>query len=443
MNKMKKISSLVTIPLIVTALGACGNNNGDNGDSGAASDGGSGKKVKLTMVESLSSPQRTDFLKQEISAFEAQNPGITVELITPPLESADNKINQMLSTKQDMDVLEVRDITVKQYVNNNYLENLDSYAAQWPDFATLTKNALTMAKDIDNKAYYIPYGIYQRELFYRKDLFDAQGLTPPKTWDELYETGKKLTDPSQNKYGYAFRGGSGADQYMSMIVQDYNGSNVNPNDSVFNNDGKNIFSTPGAVDALKMYQKIYKEISPPDSANWAFSEQVQGFTSGTVAMLIQDPDTIGTVQSSLQDGQWATAPLPTGPDGVSHFPLGSAGWGMTSYSKHKDEAWKLISFLSSPEENIKFAKTTGIIPIHTTASDDEFFKSGPYAPYIEMGKEPNKYVGVKPFTNYKGYATFRQDAVDKGQAFLLGQTSAEDLAKVFSDCWDNEKKNAG
>lgn len=444
---MKKFAGLVSISVIVAILGACGSNggsnNGGNGGEQASSSSGSASKVKLTMVESLSSPKRTEFLKQEISAFEAQNPGITVELITPPLESADNKINQMLSTKQDMDVLEVRDITVKQYVNNGYLEDLDSYTAQWPDFSTLTKNALTMAKDIDNKAYYIPYGIYQRQLFYRKDIFDEKGLTPPKTWEELYETGKKLTDPAQNKYGYAFRGGSGADQYITQIVQDYNGSNVNPNDSVFNKDGSNIFSTPGAVEALELYRKIYKEISPPDSASWAFAEQVQGFTSGTAAMLIQDPDTIDTVKSSLEEGQWATAPLPTGPDGVSHFVLGSAGWGMTSYSKHKDEAWKLISFLSSPEENLKFAKTSGVIPIHTTASNDEYFKTGAYAPYIEMGQQPDKYVGVKPFTNYKGYATYRQDGTDKGQAFLLGRTSAADLAKQFSDFWDNEKKNAG
>jgi multiple sugar transport system substrate-binding protein len=437
MSKLTKVASLVSIPVMASMLAACGGNGGSEG--GASGESSGQPKVKLTMIESLSSPKRTEFLKQAIGEFEAQNPGITVELITPPLESADSKINQMFSAKQTLDVVEVRDVTVKQFVNNGYLEKLDSYAANWPDFSTLTASALTMAKDIDNTVYYIPYGIYQRQLFYRKDLFDAKGLSVPKTWEELYEVGKKLTDPAQNKYGYSFRGGSGAEQYITQIVQDYNGANVNPSDSVFNKDGSNIFSTPGAVEALELYKKIYKEISPPDSANWAFSEQVQGFTSGTTAMLIQDPDTIETVASSLEEGQWATAPLPTGPEGVSHFVLGSAGWGMTSYSEHKEEAWKLISFLSSPEQNLKFAKTSGVIPIHTTASEDEFFKTGAYAPYIQMAQEPDKYVGVKPFTNYKGYALYKQNGIEKGQAFIFGKISAQDLAKEFSDFWNKEK----
>jgi len=437
MTKFRKAASLVTIPVLVSMLAACGNSGNDK-EAGASASGGQ-EKVKLTMIESLSSPKRTEFLKQTIKAFETANPGITVELITPPLESADNKINAMFSAKQDLDVVEVRDITVSQFVNNKYLESLEPYVSKWADYGTLTASALTMAKDVDDTAYYVPYGIYQRELFYRKDLFAAKGIEVPKTWEELYEAGKKLTDPAAGKYGYSFRGGAGAEQYVTQIVQDYNGSNVNPKDSVFNKDGSSIFSTPGAVQALELYKKIYKEVSPPDSASWAFSEQVQGFTSGTTAMLIQDPDTIETVASSLDASQWGTAPLPTGPDGVSHFVLGSAGWGMTSYSKHKDEAWKLIEFLSSPEQNLAFAKTSGVIPIHTTAGSDEFFKTGAYAPYIEMGKQPEKYVGVKPFTNYQGYAQYKQAGTEKGQAFLLGRTSAADLAKEFDEFWKKQK----
>ncbi|CAH0120694.1 Cyclodextrin-binding protein [Paenibacillus sp. CECT 9249] len=437
MMRMKKVVSLVLITALLLVLAACGSK--ENSNSG--SDNTKGEQVKLTMVESLSSPKRTEFLKQSIAEFEKQNPNIKVELISPPLESADNKINQMLAAKQDVDVLEVRDITVAQFVNNSYLESLEPYVSNWADYSTLSVSALTMAKDINNTAYYIPYGIYQRELFYRTDLFAEKNLKVPTTWEELYEVGKALTDPSQNKYGYSFRGGAGAEQYMTQIVQDYNGSNVNPGDSVFNNDGSTIFSTPGAIEALELYKKIYKEISPPDSANWAFSEQVQGFTSGTTAMLIQDPDTIESIATALNEDQWASAPLPTGPDGVSHFVLGSAGWGMTSHSKHKDEAWKLIEFLSSPEQNLAFSKTAGIIPIHTTASDDEFFKVGAYAPYIEMANKPEQFVGVKPFTNYKGYQLYKQAGTEKGQAFLFDRVSAEDLAKEFDEFWINEKAN--
>jgi multiple sugar transport system substrate-binding protein len=439
----KSLSSLLIMVSFAATLAAC-----SSGEKPAVKEEGigakaSGKPVQLTMVESLTSPKRTELLKKMIGDFEQKNPGIKVELISPPLESADNKISTMLAAKQDLDVLEVRDITVQQFVNNKYLESLNTYTSSWKDYETVNQNSKKMATDINKTAYYIPYGLYQRQLFYRKDLFDAKGLKPPTTWEELYTTGKQLTDQAQNKYGYTFRGGPGADQYISQIIQDYNGDKVNPDDAMFNQDGKTIFSTPGALDAINLYQKIYKETSPPDSASWGFSEQVQAFASGTTAMLIQDPDSIDAIKSKLQDGVWATAPLPKGPTGISHFNVGAAGWGMTAYSNHKAEAWKLIEFLSSPEQNLTFAKNVGTIPIHTTATNDEFFKTGPYAPYIQMNLSPDKFIAVKPSTSYKNYQKFYKMGTEQGQALILGRTSSEQLLKNFNEFWTQEKAAKG
>jgi multiple sugar transport system substrate-binding protein len=439
----KNLSCLLITACFASTLTACSSGGSPTASDGGSSSKESGKPVQLTMIESLASPKRTELLKQMIGDFEKQNPGIKVELVSPPLESADNKISTMLVAQQDLDILEVRDITVQQFVNNKYLESLDTYTSNWKDYTTVNQNSKKMATDINKTAYYIPYGLYQRQLFYRKDLFDAKGLKPPTTWEELYSTGKQLTDPAQNKYGYTFRGGPGADQYISQIVQDYNGNTVNPDDAMFTQDGKSIFSTPGALDAIKLYQKIYKETSPPDSASWGFSEQVQAFASGTTAMLIQDPDSIDAIKSKLQDGAWATAPLPMGPLGVAHFNVGAAGWGIPSYSKHKAESWKLIEFLSSPEQNLKFAKSVGTIPIHTTATNDEFFKTGPYAPYIQMNLSPDKFIAVKPSANYKNYQKFYKMGTEQGQALILGRTAPEQLLKNFDEFWTQEKANKG
>ncbi len=444
MKKRGKLFPIVMIfAMFMSLLAGCGDSTGGQSNGNEPSDEASNAKkdevVTLKMIESLTSPKRTEVIKGLLAKFEEQNPNIKVELISPPLQTADNKIATMLQAKEELDVLEVRDLTVSQFVTNGFIEDLSKYTEQWSDYEGLNQNAKAMATDVQGKPYYIPSGLYQRQLFYRKDWFDEKGLKPPKTWEELYEVGKQLTDPSKNRYGYSFRGGAGSDGYITAILQAYNGSNVNPKDAMFNTDGSTIFSTPAAKDALNLYVKIYNDISPKDSLNWSYPEMVEGFVSGVTAMLIQDPEVVDVCKEKMKEGTWATAPLPTGPNGQALFGVGAGGWGMTSYSKHKEEAWKLISFLSSPEQNLEFTKKVGLIPIHKSAADDEFFKTGYYAPYIEMNNDPEHFIAVKPATNYKQFAKWPKVALADGQALILGRLSVEDALKKWDELWKSIK----
>lgn len=440
----KWLALSLTAVLSAGMLSACGGNEAnDAANSASGNTGGKEETVKLKMIESLSSPARTEVIQKMIDSFEEANPNIQVELISPPLESADNKISTMLNAQEDLDVLEVRDVTVKQFVTNGWIADLSAQTAAWSGYKELNQNTLAMANYIDNTPYYIPYGLYEKMLFYRKDWFDEKGLTPPKTWEDLYNAAVALTDPASNRFGYSFRGGSGADGYIVDLIRDYNGNNVNPKDAMFLNDGATIFSTPEAKEALALQVDLYKNGSPKDSVNWAFSEQVQGFISGVTGMLIQDPDTIDPVNKGLPEGQWATAVMPLGPTGTSHYKVGAAGWGVTSYSKHPEEAWKLIEFMSSPEQNAVFTKVAGVIPIHASEAVDPSFKEGAYKPYVDMGSDPEHFIAYDPETAYKGFGEWRNIVQQDQQAVLLGQMSVDDALAKWDAYWMNEKAQAG
>ena len=60
-------------------------------------------KVTLTFAETMTSPERTLVLENAIKAFEAAHPGITVELVSPPYESAETKVASMLAAGQEVD----------------------------------------------------------------------------------------------------------------------------------------------------------------------------------------------------------------------------------------------------------------------------------------------------------------------------------------------------
>ena len=115
------------------------------------------------------------------------------------------------------------------YVSNNWVEPLDKYL----DDATLTDKAwfnhddiIKAWRDADSiggKPYGIPYDGEVTVQVYRKDLYDAKGLKPADTYDQLVANAKALTDANTRTYGLALRGFSGAGQNMYIYPSLFRG----------------------------------------------------------------------------------------------------------------------------------------------------------------------------------------------------------------------------
>lgn len=355
---------------------------------------GGGGKIKLTMVESLTNPERTKVLREIADQYTKDNPNITIEIISPPLDGADQKIQQMLMNKNEMDIFEVRDNTVAQFSQNNFIEPLDEYIKDWKDAGTLVENAHITAKLVGDKYFLIPYGFYIRMMYYRSDWLAEAGIPVPTKISELYEAGKKLTDPSKGRYGWTLRGVSGGWGFVGDILRARMGDKVvDLHDPNYDISGKSVFNSPDAVDRLQFMYNLYNDTSPKDAISWGFQDQCQAFTTGVTAFLFQDPEVVAICENDMEPGTWATAPLPL--DDVSgQYPIGVgyAGWGVPAHSKHKKEAADFIMYLSNPDNNVKFCLQYSVIPIHTNAAEkNDFFKSGPFAPYIQMNNMPDNY----------------------------------------------------
>ena len=112
--------------------------------------------IKLTFVETMTSPARTQVLQELIAEYEALNPGIEIELVSPPYEQSDNKLTMMLNSNQELDIIETRDHTVKQFVNNGKLVDLSPYLAEWDETAGLMDLTMQAAKTVNDTPYLIP-----------------------------------------------------------------------------------------------------------------------------------------------------------------------------------------------------------------------------------------------------------------------------------------------
>src|SRR5690242_4892181 len=147
--------------------------------------------TKLSLVEVITSPERTETLKQIVKTFEDANPGVKVEITSLPWGQAFEKFATMVSAGDTPDVVEMPDRWLSLYANNGALESLEPYLKTWPNTAGLNDRALEVGRTVKNTAYTIPYGFYLRAIFYNKKLFDQAGVKePPKTLEEFEEVSK-------------------------------------------------------------------------------------------------------------------------------------------------------------------------------------------------------------------------------------------------------------
>lgn len=448
---MKKGLSLISLLLAAGMLfTACNNKTPTTSQpsnlSGGSSQVTSNEPITITMVESLTSPDRTAIIREIADKFEAQNKNVTVEIISPPLEGADQKISQMLQAKEKVDIVEVRDNTVKMMANNSWLMPLNSYIDNWDEKDTLSESAHVAMNMLGDDIYMIPYGFYEWILFYRLDWFKEAGLEAPVTWEDVYEAGKILTNPDQNRYGYSYRGGSGGVDHYDMRMIEYVGEDALADmfNAYYMKDGTTIFADSRAAEALEFQKKLYEEISPKDSIAWGFPEMVQAFIGGTTAMMIQSPEVIISCQESMEDGEWAVAPRPQGPNGVGLSPAGYAGWGITSHSKNPDIAAKFLLFLSNAENNTYFDKEYSMPPIHTTASElDPVFVEGPLSVFAKMNAEPDHYKLALVPQGFAAYAKYRSTADQWYQKYLVGEITLEECLQYSDEYWTEALQEEG
>ena len=384
--------------------------------------------TKLQLVEVITSPQRTDLLKQQVAGFEQANPGVTVDIVSLPWGQAFEKLLTMVQGGQIPDVVEMPERWLSLYASNGQLESLEPWLAKWEDTGQLTDRTLQFGRVVKNTAYMIPYGFYIRAMFYNKKLFEQAGLSgPPQTLDEFMADAQKIS-AIPGKSGYCLRGSKGGFSGWYMFMATMNGKG-----DWFTQDGTSTFNEPGAVKGFQYLVDLYqKGYAPKDSVNWGFNEIVSGFYSGTCAMLDQDPDALIAIAEKMVKNDFAVAPMPLGPSGKSFPTIGYAGWAMFSASQHKDDAWKLIAHLSNAKSNLEWAKFVGVIPTHKGADQDPHFTGESYAGWFTELNDPKYQLTAYPSHLEKLGYLFDVMSVETSQKALLGQMTAQEVADQWA-----------
>jgi multiple sugar transport system substrate-binding protein len=241
------------------------------------------------------------------------------------------------------------------YVANKWVDPLDRYLND----ATLTDPAWFQYEDIlkawrdadsvDGKPYGIPYDGEVTVQVYRKDLYDAKGLKPADTYEQLLANAKAVHDPANRVYGLALRGFSGAGQNMYIypsLFRGFGGNWFQGKDVVVN--------SPEAVRALQWYVDALTAYAPPAVRNWNWPDIADAFSQGTVATYIDAHSSAAVLnnpEKSKVIGKIGFARWPTGPSGKRVTSIWNWGFPVNAAlsEKQKRATWLFITWASSAE----------------------------------------------------------------------------------------------
>ena len=123
---------------------------------------------------------------------------------------------------------------------------------------------------------------------------------------------------------------------------------------------------------------------------------------------------------------------------------GGTSLGMSSISKHKDEAWKFIEFMTSDEVLLKWNKGTGNAPPVYSAWDDPYYaEDRDWQVMKELAMQDNEY--IIPANHYPESIALNQIMRNYLQAAYIGEMSPKEALDAAAEEWNEilEKYDPG
>lgn len=405
MKKSLRTGALASIAAAGMLLSACG-----FGGSGGGSAGAADNTINLLV------PSYSDGTKGRwegiIKDFEANNPGIKVNLEVQSWDNINDVVKTKIQGKQAPDILNIDAFAgfAKDQLLYPAKDVLSESTAK--DFQdTFVKNA-----SVAGTQYGMPLIASARALFYNKDLFDKAGISaPPKTWDELEADARKITAAGAPGYGLPL----GSEEAQGETGIWFYGAGGGYGDAE-----KVTVDTPQNLEGANFMKKLVDgKVTQANAGATNRTPLINVFIQGQLGMIEALPPTVGQIKEKNPALKYGVAPIPT-KDG-SPFTLGVADHLMAfkNDGKKQDAIRKFLDNFYSTDVYTKWVSAEGFLP--TTKSGAEKLSSNPDTkPFLDLLPNARFY----PSTNKAWTAT--QGAVKS----LIGQIAqGTDPASVLKD----------
>lgn len=369
-------------------------------------------------------------IRDVIAEFEAENPGVQVQL--EQVDDYKARIIVQIAGGVGPDVYMVGDWDYAEFAQGGLAANLTPYLERdGVDLGMYIPQLLENHRYIDGNIYTLPKDFSTLGVYYNKDLFDQAGIAYPQpgwTWEEALEMMRKLTrargdgevetwgvvvNPWWNAIAWAQAWGRG----RTILSPDFRTA-------------RGYLDHPDTVSALQFFYDLglVYGVNTPDAVRDASGGERGVFLNGQAAILIWGNWAIGELQ---RDGpfRFGTVTPPTFGENATTF-LMEAGWAMNPNiedPERRELAWKLLKKLGTERGQYYMSRNFWAMPsIPAVADEIGMIDDEYYRPFFEAA--------FQTMPTYWTKIPFFGDVFDRHYneiraAYLQGQ---QDLAVAIS-----------
>lgn len=353
------------------------------GASGAAARAPGSPSVQLQVfLGQITTPPgaQTTVMKQFIAKFEKLNPSISVQYSTYSSASQETTtLETSLATHTGPSLFQFGSTIVPVADSTHGFINLT--AQDWKAAGGKSRffpAQLKMSGPTAKRTMAIPEFMLPFALLYNKAMFKAAHIkSPPKTWSAFVSDAQKLTKPASGQWGVAMDPSDPFDPWhiLWLLARQQGGGFISK-------DGKTAtMDSPIVKKSFQFWFDWMTNYKIADTHDVTFKsvDQLAAFEQQHAAMLVMQGATLTpSLESSPVKNDWAFAPMPTIPYGMTSIPKGGAPvrtfisgqfYAIPAYDSTavQQAALKWINFVTSVPQQRTYFKYYGYLPVNAAA----------------------------------------------------------------------------
>jgi multiple sugar transport system substrate-binding protein len=409
-------------------LAACGSSSSSSSSSSAASGGG---KVTLNNLFQQQAGYSATDLAGMTAAFEKANPNIKVNNTLVAYNALHDKI-VAAAPAGTYDVVLGDVIWPPEFGSKGIVRDISDKVNSLP-ISQIFPGALIMAK-YQNKFYGMPWILDTKYMFANGSMLKKAGVTTAelKTWDGVVGALKKIKAKGLAKYPW-----QGSWMQAEAVICDYAQFLGAFGGTFLDSSGKPAFNKGGGLKALQFMKSLLDQgLAAPASTTSDEQAVLKAFAQGSIAMNLnwtfQLAAALDPKQSNVSKDDVMIMHTPAGsPGGPAPGCNGGQPVMITTGSKHPNEAWEYIKFITGQTTQNGYVKDS--LPIWGSSYDDPQVIKDAGSQLVSVAKTQLPNMILRPqVTNYNAASQALQVQI---QNALLGKKSPQDALNAAASAF--------
>ncbi|NJR65705.1 MAG: ABC transporter substrate-binding protein [Leptolyngbyaceae cyanobacterium CRU_2_3] len=383
--------------------------------------------IHLTLWQGVNPPANRDVLQKLVDQFNQTHPTIQVESLY--VGQGDQQMPKILAAvvgNTPPNLLWYAPMITGQLVELDAILPLEDWLTTRPVKAEIDP-ALMAAIAWENHIWAIPFDVNNVGIFYRPSLFEAAGITAiPKTWDELRQVAKQLTQPANNQHGMVLPLGKGEWTVFTWLPFMWGGGGELVSPELGSNRPQVQLANDGAIAALQLWQNLISDgsavLSQPERGY-----ELDGFLAGKVAMQITGPWTLGQLQDSGMT-DFAVMPIPSGIRSATS--LGGENLFIFKTTPAEEQAAKVFAeYVLSASFQTEWAVGTGYLPVNLKSRQSPAYQDFiAKQPVLKVFLQQAQYGRSRPI--FPGYNRISENLGRAIESALLQKSTPEEALQT-------------